>query len=171
MKSLISLFLLLSLFIFSTFTAIAAISEVEYQLPYPGILPGNTLYSLKEIRDKISGFLIKNPLKKAEFNLLKSDVRISAAISLSEQKKDISIIETTLARAVDYYNEALTKTREAKEQGMDIRDFVKKLSLANQKHVEILENIEKKVEKKDINKIELLKKRIKTLDQELRKIR
>lgn len=135
---------------------------IDYQLPYPGILPDSPLYILKTFRDQIEGFLISNPFKKAEFNLLKADTRISAALSLIE-KKNTSLALTTIEKAENYFSEALNNTREAKIQGIDIRDFVKRLVIANKKHQEALEIIEKKIEKKDRKKFEVVKKRIETL--------
>jgi len=170
-KNLISVFFLFSLFIYPSSAVAAPVPAIDYQLPYPGILPDNSIYPLKVIRDKIAGFFIKNPLKKAEFNLLKADVRMSAAISLTEQKKSVSLAMTTISNAQDYFSEAMKKTGEAKAQGIDIRDFVKRLVTANQKHQEIVGEIEKKIDKKDKKKFELVKKRILTLSHEVKKIR
>lgn len=172
-KSLISLLLLFSLLIFpyQINAEENTISGIDYQLPYPGILPGSSFYPLKVLRDQIAGFLIGKPLEKAEFNLSKSDTRLSAAISLIEQKKGASLVEDTLSKAEDYFSESLDKTREAKSQGIDTRDFVKILASANIKHQEIVEKIEKKISQKDGKKIELVKKRIQKLGGEIKKLR
>ncbi len=170
-KSLVSIFFLFSLFIYPFPVGAASAFTIDYQLPYPGILPGSPIYPLKEIRDKITGFLVNSPLKKAEFDLLKADVRMSAAISLIEQKEQASLVQTTISKAQDYFSEALKKTREAKAQGVDMREFVKRLSLSNQKHLETVEKIEEKIDKKDINKFELIKKRVQALGREVKKIR
>lgn len=159
-----------SLLLYSSPAGAVSTPVSDYQLPYPGILPGSPIYPLKELRDKISGFLINNPLKKAEFDLLKADVRVSAAISLAEQKKSAALIQATISQAEDYFSESIKKTSEAKSQGVDIRDFVKRLSLANQKHLETVEKIETKIDKKDRNKFELMKKRIQTLGLEVKRI-
>lgn len=169
-KSLISVICLFSLFLYAPPTLAASDRTIDYQLPYPGILPDSPIYPLKEIRDKIAGFLIGNPLKKAEFDLTKADVRMSAAIALIEQKKSATRTAATISQAQEYFSEALKKTRDAKAQGMDTRDFVKRLSLSNQKHLETVEEIEKKIGKKDLNKFELMKKRIQTLTQEVENI-
>lgn len=171
MKKLLSIIFLFSLIFSPAFVAAAPAPAIDYQLPYPGILPGSSLYPLKSLRDKIAGFLIGKPLKKAEFNLIKADVRMSAAVSLLEQKKSVSLIAKTIVEAEDYFNEAVNKTLEAKAQGMDIRDFVKRLSLANQKHKETMEKIEEKIGKKDRKKFELMKKRIETMGIQVKRIR
>lgn len=170
-KNLISAFLLFILFFYPSISIASLTPSVDYQLPYPGILPDNQIYPLKEIRDKIAGFFINNPLKKAEFDLLKADVRMSAAISLVEQKKNVSLTATTMSNAQDYFSEAINKTGEAKAQGMDTRDFVKRLIIANQKYLEIVKSIEGKIDKKEAEKFGLLEKRIESLSREVKKIR
>ncbi|HSW97310.1 MAG TPA: hypothetical protein VLF89_05800, partial [Candidatus Saccharimonadales bacterium] len=35
--------------------------QIQYDLPYPGLLPDNPLYSLKVLRDKIVEFFISDP--------------------------------------------------------------------------------------------------------------
>lgn len=170
-KSLIILVLLFSLFSYPFFAVAAPAPAIDYQLPYPGILPGSSIYPLKEIRDKIAGFFINSPLKKAEFDLLKADVRMSAAISLADKKKSAALTQTTISQAEDYFSEAINKTSEAKAQGVDTREFVKRLATANQKHQEIVAEIEKKIDKKDKNKLEIVKKRIQAFGREIKKIR
>ncbi|MBF8250036.1 MAG: LPXTG-motif cell wall anchor protein, partial [Candidatus Levybacteria bacterium] len=56
--------------------------EVNYELPYPGLLPDSPLYFLRVTRDKLVSFLISDPLKKAEFDLLQADKRLNAGIYL-----------------------------------------------------------------------------------------
>src|SRR5260221_7243175 len=57
---------------------------VQYDLPYPGILPDNPLYTLKVIRDEVVSFFISDPLKKASFDILQADKRIGASLYLAE---------------------------------------------------------------------------------------
>lgn len=126
-------------------------SPVQYTLPYPGILPGHPLYGLKSIRDAFLDFLISNPLKKAEYELLQADKNLQATVSLLQQKKDNTIILTTLVKAEDNFERAVIKAQEAKKQGMLTRDLVAKLSLANKKHQEVLGEIIKST-KGDVRK-------------------
>src|SRR5260370_21185893 len=68
-------------------TSTPAANMVEYNLPYPGLLPDNFLYPLKTFRDKIISFFISDPLKKASFDVLQSDKRIAAAQALEKEEK------------------------------------------------------------------------------------
>jgi hypothetical protein len=54
-------------------TGSASIENVEYYLPYPGLLPDNPLYYLKAIRENIQKFFISDPLRKAQFDLLQAN--------------------------------------------------------------------------------------------------
>lgn len=114
-------------------------APVEYQLPYPGVLPGHFLYTLKDLRDNFMSFLISNPIKKAEFDLLQSDKRIQAAYMLVERDPGkVDVAKETIAKAQEYFAEALEKTNAAKKEGMDINDLTKRLTVAQEKHMEVL---------------------------------
>lgn len=164
--------ILLSLFlIYFPPVAPTATAAVDYQLPYPGVLPNSPFYFLKALRDKITGILISDPIKKADFDISRTDVRISTAISLIDQKKDLSLAESTISKAENYFEEAIEKTRLAKKEGTDISEILKKLRLANSKHLEVITVIIKKLNKKDAEKFALVKKRATSFSDELKKIK
>ncbi len=107
--------------------------EINYELPYPGLLPDNPLYFLRAIRDRAVSFLISDPKKKAEFNLLQADKRLNAGIYLFDKRKvDLSI--STVSKAENYFEEALEKAKEAAKQGMSISDIAGKLKDSSKKH-------------------------------------
>lgn len=122
--------------------------EIKYELPYPGLLPDNPLYFLRIIRDRIVSFLISDPLKKSEFNLLQADKRLNAGIYLlnSSQgdEKKISLAISTISKAENYFGEALHKAKEAQGQGMEIKEIVSRLIDSSRKHQQELSNLEKK---------------------------
>jgi len=107
--------------------------EVNYELPYPGLLPDSPLYFLRAIRDRIVGLLISDPLKKAEFDLLQADKRLNAGIYLFNKGK-ISLAFSTVSKAENYFSQALDKVEEAKKQGENINDLEGKLKNAVKKH-------------------------------------
>ena len=106
---------------------------MQYALPYPGILPGHPLSGLKSIRDGIVNFLISNPLKKAEYELLQSDKKLQATVFLIEQKKEDKLVIATLVGAENDFEQAIVKVQEAKKQGIETKSLTDKLSLANKK--------------------------------------
>ncbi len=147
-------FLTLLLFLFSAPLTLAHAQEVspsamptptpvDYQLPYPGILPGNPFYFLKVGRDKVMSFLISSPLKKAEFDLLQADKRLQASVVLLANGNQ-TVALSTLGKGENYFEEAITKISEAKKQGMDIHDITKRLEVSNLKHQEVVVQMEQR---------------------------
>lgn len=134
--------------------------EVEYALPYPGILPGNPLYALKMLRDRFVGFLISDSLKKAEFNLLQADKRLAAALYLMQKPGTVLLAEETISKGENYFEEALNKAREAKRQGMDTKDIQRRLVSAAKKHLQTVRDLEKKLKGQEKEKFIQLEKRI-----------
>lgn len=118
--------------------------EVDYELPYPGLLPDSPLYFLRMIRDRIISILIADPLKKAEFNLLQADKRLNAGIYLMS-KGNVSLAVSTISKAENYLGESLDKVEEAKKQGEDAGGIEGKLKNALKKHQQELSKILKKV--------------------------
>lgn len=110
---------------------------VEYYLPYAGILPDNTLYFLKAFRDNLIGFLISDPLKKADYNLLMADKRLVSAHALIDKKK-YELAITTLSKAENYFEKSVKLVGDAKKQGRDASQLIDKLLIASQKHQEVI---------------------------------
>ncbi len=157
--------LLFSLLFFSILPATRAFAAgVDYQLPYPGILPDSPFYIFKLTRDNIVEFFISNPIKKAEFDIDKADVRMSAAFYLAEQKKSLNLIEPAINSAENYFRKALSNTKQAKAQGMDVGGVVKRQVRANLKYQEVINEIEKKIDKKERGKIEAIKIKLESLE-------
>lgn len=123
----------------SDFSTASAAKEPQYQLPYSGILPDNPLYVLKTIRDRLIGFLISDPVKKAEFNLLQADKRLNASVQLIKKRKGKeSLAESTASKAEAYFAQAVASTKEAKQQGMEVSGFAGRLLLAAAHHRKVL---------------------------------
>lgn len=118
---------------------------IDYPLPYPGILPDNPLYFMKALRDKVVSFFISGPLKKAEFDLLMADVRLNAAQYLFVKgESKYSLAETTISKGENYFYNSLIMVSEAKQQGMQVNDFVSKLIIASQKYQQVIKELESK---------------------------
>lgn len=115
--------------------------KVNYELPYPGILPGSPLYTLKIIRDTISDFLISDPSRKAEFNIHQADKRIAAAIVLYEVG-DKELANESVTKSLDYHEKAVEKMIEAKEAQDNVDGLYGKINDSSAKHNEVLEKLE-----------------------------
>ncbi len=130
---------------------------VQYQLPYPGILPGSPLYSIKMIRDRIMEILISDPVKKSNFYLLQADKRTASALMLYEKNED-KTAETTLTKAQKYLEKSLVKAQEAKNSGKDVGDIFARIKDSSSKQKQEIEIISgKSKEKKESLKDDLEK--------------
>jgi len=126
-------------------TSSSITTNIEYALPYPGILPDNPLYFMKALRDRVVSFFISDVLKKAEFNLLMADVRLNAAQYLfAKGESKYSLAETTISKGENYFYNSLIKLNEAKQQGIFVNDLASKLIVASQKHQQVIKELENK---------------------------
>ncbi len=127
--------------------------DIEYALPYPGLLPDHPLYFLKMVRDNVVGFFISNPLEKAKFSLLQADKRVQASYDLAEKgEQEYILSRDTFSKALNYFDKAIVLAGDARTQGINIDDFSEKLFLANKKHQQMFLNIKNMVkDKKDFS--------------------
>ncbi len=132
-------------------------TTVEYQLPYPGILPGSPLYSIKMIRDRIVEVLTSDPVKKANFYLLQADKRTASALMLYE-KGDEKMAETTLTKAQKYLEKSLAKAQEAKSSGKDVGDIFARIKDSSTKQKQEIEILSGKSEEKEVTLTDDLEK-------------
>ena len=110
--------------------------EVQYELAYPGMLPDNPLYFFKTLRDAVVKFLISDPLKEAEFNVLTANKRAYAALLLAEKGKEELALKT-LSKSNNYLHEATVALSKAKAKKMDINSTLDKLQKSVKKHEQV----------------------------------
>lgn len=144
----VALFLFLNSAVFAQeatpFSGATPSAKIEYQLPYPGILPDSPIYFLKAFRDRVIGFLIQDPLRKAEFNLEAADKRLSAsALLLDKGKKELAI--STISKGENYFEFSLRKVETAKNREQDIDPILERLELSALKHQEVLQGMKEKI--------------------------
>jgi len=124
--------------------ATEAEESVDYALTWPGILPDHFLYPVKMIRDRIWLSLTSDPLRKSELLLRLADKRIfSAKMLIEKEKADLGV--ETATKAEKYLERAIEQEKLAREKGKDTVSLLQKLSLATQKHEEVLLEIREKV--------------------------
>lgn len=141
-KIIVALFLIvISLSLIQTSFAQEVASESaknNYQLPYPGLLPDNPLYFLKAARDRIIEFLISDPLKKAEFDLLSADKRLAVGVALFDKKK-YELSETTISKGENYFEDGIKNLDNAKKEGRQIDpSLLVNFDLSGKEHKEVL---------------------------------
>jgi len=112
---------------------------IDYVLPYPGgILPDNWLWYFKAARDKVQYVVTSDPLKKADLNLLYSDKRLGASLTLFENKKP-DLAASTLIKGEKYLEEAVKDEALARKAGINTNDFIIRLANASLKHRQVIE--------------------------------
>lgn len=154
----------------ATMSADATQTEsVKYDLPYPGILPDHPLYFLKMIRDRIVSFLISDPLKKADFDLLQADKRLNSGIYLLNKNKDKNekLAHSTISKGENYFEEAIQNVRQAQKQGLDTKDILRRLSDASKKHQEVLQSLGNKASQDLTDGYGHLKNRVKEFEAQV----
>lgn len=116
-------------------------AKVVYEMPYPGLLPDHPLYPIKIFRDRVTEFLTRDNIKKANLYLNYSDKRVMMAMELAEKGKSQQAL-STLSKAEKYFEKIPDLLKSSKEQGTSPPDdLVLRLKLSNQKHLEIIQNL------------------------------
>lgn len=114
-------------------------TNVQYDLPYPGILPDNFFYPLKAFRDRFVSYLITDSQKQAEFDLLQADKRLVAGeYLLQESKPNDALVSQTVSKGENYFGEAIINMQKAKKEGQLVNDTLNKLADASMKHQQVL---------------------------------
>jgi hypothetical protein len=118
-----------------------AVLNVQYTLPYTGILPDNPLYFLKALRDNVLNLFITDPVQKANYDLLMADKRIGAASSLLD-KGNVDLAITTLSKSGNYFYLAIQQATIAKQQGENTDAVLGKMLTASLKHQQVIYKME-----------------------------
>lgn len=134
--------------------------SVNYDLPYPGMLPDNPLYFLKGIRDKIIEILISDPVKKGEFYLLSSDKRLNSGYYLIEKGKDEMGV-LYISKSGNYMHMAVSTLKKAGDKG---RDTLSTAATAIKKHKEIINNVRGDVDQKYSSELQNEIKRLEEIE-------
>lgn len=114
--------------------------NVNYILPYPGILPDHPLYFLKKFRDSIVGMLISDPVKKAEFSLLNSNKQLASARMLTADGKQ-EHTRKALESAQKYMKQTVAEIKNARMQKKEYRTLLDQTRTALRKHEVVAEDL------------------------------
>jgi len=127
-------------------------TPVNYELPYPGILPGTSLYAFKLIRDKFTEVMPSDPGKKSNFYLLQADKRLSAFLILYERgDKDVAF--ETLLKSQIYLDKSFEKMKEARVAGENVAELNSRIQTSSDKQKEEINNLMKSSSGEDLNNL------------------
>jgi len=139
-------------------------SQVDYFLPYPGILPDSPLYKIKMVRDRIWLWLTRQSSKKLDLLLLFADKRIGAGEILIKGNK-VALGVSTLTKGEKYLERAVGEVnRLSAEKRMGAKEKLIKASL---KYQEILENLLLRVSAEEKTELEKILNSLKSLREQL----
>ena len=139
-------------------------SQVDYFLPYPGILPDSPLYKIKMVRDRIWLWLTRQSSKKLDLLLLFADKRIGAGEILIKGNK-VALGVSTLTKGEKYWERAVGEVnRLSAEKRMGAKEKLIKASL---KYQEILENLVLRVSSEEKTELEKILNSLKSLREQL----
>lgn len=123
-------------------------NDIDYNLPFPGLLPDHPLYSLKLIRDKILIIFTRNPVKKANLNQLFADKYLVMGQMLWEKGNTASSIKTFTTGEKHLLTTAVQLSK-LKQSGTLPAGIVEKLESACDKHRQVIENLTRVADQTD----------------------
>lgn len=85
-------------------------------------------------------FLISDSLRKAEFDILQADKRLSGGVRLVE-KKNYALAESTFSKGLNYFESSIVNMQQAKKEGRDIQPLWQRMKLSIRKHTEVFSNL------------------------------
>lgn len=121
----------------------------DYNLAYPGLLPGHPLYFLKALRDRVIGLLISDPQKKAEFYLLASDKRLYAGVLLVQNEGKDELAVSTISKSNNYFHQVLGAVGKVPKNNPNRAPFLEKAEVSIKKHQEMAEGLLQELERAD----------------------
>lgn len=127
----------------SSETAMMVDQKSTYTLPFPGMLPDNPLYFLKAMRDGVIGFLISDPLKKTQFDLLKADKKVAEAVYLVNHKQNESLAISSSTEGQEFFEDAIMQIEKARASGMNTTQLLSDMNASSQKQEEVLSELYK----------------------------
>lgn len=112
----------------------------DYALPYPGILPDHPLYKIKLLRDEILLYFTRDPLKKANIELLMSDKQLVMGELLSQRGKN-NLSSETISQSEKGLLQTISGVSSLKQTSSLPAGFADKLELSARKHKEVITKI------------------------------
>lgn len=158
MKLLGKIVLVFVLFVFS-FSSVSALTTTKptpapievnsYELFWPivaGKVQGDSMYSLKILKEKLRGRFIFSNVKKAEYNTVLSQKRLLEFEKLAILNKDFINSAKTLNTLKSTQEEAVARLDLAEKEGLDISVTSQMISEAFDKEASLLQSILSKID-------------------------
>jgi hypothetical protein len=112
-----------------------------YVLPYPGFMPGNKIYRLKQIADFIGQYWAFGSLTRHKYELGLADKKLIEAKTLFEYDQ-YPLAISALSDSSLHFQQAGNYLTQAEKEGKDITQKGILFKSAAQKHIEVLKQLE-----------------------------
>ncbi len=119
---------------------IAPVVHADYVLPYPSYMPGNKIYKITRVVDKLKAYWYFGNLAQAKYHLSLSDKYLVEAKTLFEYKQYL-LASDALLRSDNEFVQITQYIRNASARGVDMTEFNKILYEASITHEKILESL------------------------------
>lgn len=127
---------------------------MDYQLPYPGLLPDNPLYLIKSLRNSVLLLVTTDDLEKAKIMLNLSDKRMAMAKPLADKGK-LSMSVESVIEAEELFERMLPVVAKIEDQNKR-SEFLIEIKKANLKHREEIETLMKEIPQGEIEELQKL---------------
>lgn len=136
------LFVLFFLFVFTT----TVYASSPYVLPYPSSMPGTISYKIHLVWEKIMQYWYFGDFGQFEYNIKESDKYLVEAKTLFEYNQYL-LGYNALIKSNSYFAKAKPFLEKARQDGKNITEKNQLLIQAAEKHIEVLQKMEKETPK------------------------
>lgn len=127
-----------------TFALAVLLVAPSYVLPYPGLMPGNRLYRLKAIADRVGQFWAFGSFSRHKYELNLADKKLVEAKVLFEYQQ-YPLASKALRESNDHFQKAVGFLDQAEKEGKNISQKKQNLKAAAEKHKEVLGKLKKEL--------------------------
>lgn len=114
--------------------------HAEYVLPYPSYMPGNKIYRVTRIIDRIKKPLYFGSLGRYKYHLSLADKYLVEAKTLFEYRQYLLAVDA-LERSDREFASAAPYVSRGMKEGKDMRIYARNLQDASDVHISVLENL------------------------------
>lgn len=119
----------------------AASVHAEYVLPYPGYMPGNKLYTISRLIDRVRQLFFFGNISAYKYHLGLSDKYLMEAKTLFEYKQYL-LASDALLRSDSEFARVPVYLKRAASEGKDVRAFAFMLREAAVRHMQVLTGLQ-----------------------------
>ncbi len=125
--------------LFSLFV-LPRVAYASYVLPYPSYMPGNKMYRVTRLMDRMKAPFYFGNLSSFRYHLALSDKYLVEAKTLFEYKQYLLAVDA-LKRSDKEFSDVPQYLQKARKEGKDIRAFESLYNEAAQEHTRVLKSL------------------------------